>query len=241
MGIVRFILSSSSGKWKEREKEMGIGNGSAAAAAAAMTMHVNASKTTMELKWVRRPKSPNSIDRVGMLSKTKSPPLSQPLLPIFISTKHSHINPDELAQLYSSCNFSCHRFPKYADSESHTPLVEVVDVRKLRIALSHSFVLVSVFCKTQDVLADSSSSMGLGDFFERLATPVSPKNGQLVGFGRAVSDQGLTASIYDVMVIPSLRRLGIGRMIVRRIIRMLTTRDIYDIAAVCSETERFCM
>lgn len=164
-------------------------------------MHVNASKT-MELKWVKRPKCPNSIDRVEMLSKTKSPPLlSQALLPIFISAKHSHVNPDELAQLFSSCNFSCHRFPKYVDSESHTPLVEDVDVRKLRVALSHSFVLVSVFCKPQDVLADSSSSTGLGGFFERLVTPASPNNGQLVGFGRAVSDQGLTASIYDVMVL----------------------------------------
>ena len=31
--------------------------------------------------------------------------------------------------------------------------------------------------------------------------PVTPSNGQLVGFGRAVSDLGLTASIYDVMVL----------------------------------------
>lgn len=29
---------------------------------------------------------------------------------------------------------------------------------------------------------------------------VTPENGDLVGFGRAVSDLGLTASIYDVMV-----------------------------------------
>ncbi|KAK1570434.1 hypothetical protein Q3G72_001820 [Acer saccharum] len=73
--------------------------------------------------------------------------------------------------------------------------------------------------------------------FPRLM-PVSPSNGKLVGFGRAVSDVGLTASIYDVVVIPSLRRLGIGQMIVRRIVRMLTSRDIYDISALCSEDER---
>lgn len=60
----------------------------------------------------------------------------------------------------------------------------------------------------------------------------------LIGFGRAVSDFGLTASIYDVMVIPSLRRMGIGKMIVRKVVRMLTNRDIYDIAALCSEDER---
>jgi hypothetical protein len=43
-------------------------------------------------------------------------------------------------------------------------------------------------------LDESSSS--IVDFF----TPVSPSRDLLVGFGRAVSDCGLTASIYDVMV-----------------------------------------
>lgn len=180
---------------------MGVGN-VAAAATTAVTMHVveSSASKTMELKWVRTPKSQNYIDRLGMLSKTKPPTLSQASVPIFISTKASHVNPDELAQLYSSCNFSCHRFPKYVDSDSGTPVVELVDVHKLRVALSHSSVLVSVFCKPDDAVADSSSSMGLGDFFERLVMPVGPNNGQLVGFGRAISDQGLTASIYDVMV-----------------------------------------
>lgn len=38
--------------------------------------------------------------------------------------------------------------------------------------------------------------MAVTDFF----TPVSPSRDLLVGFGRAVSDCGLTASIHDVMV-----------------------------------------
>ncbi|CAL1382035.1 unnamed protein product [Linum trigynum] len=45
--------------------------------------------------------------------------------------------------------------------------------------------------------------MGLGDVLQRLIPPdlmISPSNGQLVGFGRAVSDSGLTASIHDVVV-----------------------------------------
>lgn len=67
---------------------------------------------------------------------------------------------------------------------------------------------------------------------------VTPENAELVGFGRAVSDLGLTASIYDVMVIPPLQRMGIGRMIVQRIIRMLTNRGIYDISALCSDKDR---
>ena len=32
--------------------------------------------------------------------------------------------------------------------------------------------------------------------------------------------------------------MGIGRMIVKRIVRILTSRDIFDIAALCAENER---
>ncbi|PON92495.1 FkbH domain containing protein [Trema orientale] len=178
----------------------------------------------MELKWVTRPKT----------QKPKSLSLSQPPLPIFISTKLSHVNPDELRRLYGVCNLSGHRFPTQAD--------EFLDVRKLRVALSHSSFVVSVFCQSRDMVSaseeSSSSSMGMGDFLQRVVEPVTPQNGELVGFGRAVSDLGLTASIYDVMVAPPLRGMGIGKMIVQRIIRMLTSRDIYDIAALCSENER---
>lgn len=41
-----------------------------------------------------------------------------------------------------------------------------------------------------------------------------------------------------LQVIPSLRGMGIGRMIVKRIIRVLTSRGVYDIAALCSDKER---
>ncbi|KAJ1387504.1 GNAT domain [Sesbania bispinosa] len=145
-----------------------------------------------------------------------------------------HVDPNRLQDLYATCNHSCHRFPNLLQPQ---PL----DIHKLRIALSHSALLVSVFCKPHhlDAFANSSSSnsimaMAMADFF----TPLTPSRDQLVGFGRAVSDCGLTASIYDVMVNPSLQRMGIGRMIVKKIVRMLTNREIYDIAALCSENER---
>lgn len=44
-----------------------------------------------------------------------------------------------------------------------------------------------------------TSEFGIGELIRR-AVPVSESNGRLVGFGRAVSDCGLTASIYDVAV-----------------------------------------
>ncbi|CAB4301559.1 unnamed protein product [Prunus armeniaca] len=194
---------------------MEISAAAATAAAAAMPMHVvegHTTKKTMELKW--------------MTSVTFSSR----------ATSHATVSPN------------------YVDAGGGRCVVEAVDLHKLRVALSHSSVLVSVFCKPNDVIGCSSSSssclkekqqqqqkkkiVGFGELLQNVVMPVTPLNSQLVGFGRAVSDLGLTASIYDVMVLPSLRGMGIGRMIVKRIIRMLTSRDIYDIAALCSENER---
>ncbi|XP_054788866.1 uncharacterized protein LOC129294478 isoform X2 [Prosopis cineraria] len=195
----------------------------------------------MELRWIRRRSTQTSqINR-----KLRSPTIRSPF-PIYISTDPKHIDLHQLQQLYANCNHSCYRFPNYVDAHG---CVEPVDIHKLHVALSHSAVLVSVFCKPHHIVdedrgGDSTSSadsskmiMGVADFLQSM-TPVSTFDGQLVGFGRAISDCGLTASIYDVMVIPSLRRLGIGRMIVKKIVRMLTNRDIYDIAAICTENER---
>lgn len=69
--------------------------------------------------------------------------------------------------------------------------IEPVDVDKLRIALLHSSVVVSVFAKPE-----------LENDWYRRMIPLTPVTGELVGFGRAVSDNALTASIYDVMVKP---------------------------------------
>lgn len=116
------------------------------------------------------------------------------LPPLFISTNPSHINLHELAHIYTSC----HRFPNVGPDGCVHP----VDIHKLRIALSHSFVVVSVFCRPEDIGDPTPKSfpmMGLPDILRR-TIPVTPSNGQLVGFGRAVSDQGLTASLHDLMV-----------------------------------------
>ncbi|KAL5799833.1 hypothetical protein ACOSQ4_032717 [Xanthoceras sorbifolium] len=201
--------------------------------------------TFMELRWVttRTKKDKNN--------NPKDLNLKPSTIPVYISTNSSDINPPELRELFRVCNHSCHRFPRLdPEEEEDGRVVEPVDVDKLRVALSHSYVIVSLFCRPHDCFEiDCDGNLELfGDGFEKgvpllgnlmeRVVPVSPSNGKLVGFGRAVSDVGLTASIHDVVVIPSLRRMGIGRMIVRRIVRMLTSRDIYDIAALCSENER---
>lgn len=162
----------------------------------------------MELKWVSS-RGKTRMQNLKTPPKSKAPATLQALVPVFISTNPSHVNADDLIDLYSACNHSCHRFPNYVEDGDGCRVVEAIDVQKLRVALSHSEVLVSVFCKPNDVIAKSSSSssgkkqkikVGLGEFLERVVMPVTPFNSQLVGFGRAVSDQGLTASIYDVMV-----------------------------------------
>lgn len=216
-----------------------------AAAAAPMTIKMKAccgygGIKAMEIRWATRKEYSNKVSTT-----------LKPRIPIFISTNPSHINPQELRDLYGSCNHSCHRFPKM---DKMGKLVEPVDIKRLSVALSHSALLVSVFCNKEDVLASDDDCgnerepskgetppvLGLGDLLHRVVPlpVVSPSTGMLVGFGRAVSDHGLTASIFDVMVIPSLRGMGIGTMIVKRIIRILTSRDIYDIAALCSANER---
>ncbi|XWS65646.1 hypothetical protein CRYUN_Cryun05aG0131700 [Craigia yunnanensis] len=206
---------------------------------------------SMELRWIsstsrKKNLNPKPNSREFGSLKSKPPPL---MMPIYISTDPSHIKLQELGELYTSCNYSCHRFPEV---DPKTGIVEeVMDLDKLRIALSHSCVIVSVFCKPQHVNVTKTTNQiqnqeqqkqttkgFIGDLMESVM-PVTPSNGQLVGFGRAVSDLGLTASIYDVMVIPSLQGMGIGTIIVKRIVRMLTSRDIYDINVLCSRKERF--
>lgn len=166
---------------------------------------------SMELKWVRRRRSSNN-SKSSQIDDTKLL-MSQAIkstFPIYISTNPQHVDPHELQKLCADCNHSCHRFPNFVNS--HGVVVESVDIHKLRVALSHSAVLASVFCKPHHVVddgdgggdftsaADSPSSIiGMADFLQSV-TPVTPFDGRLVGFGRAVSDFGLTGSIYDVMV-----------------------------------------
>ncbi|MED6220264.1 hypothetical protein PIB30_043298 [Stylosanthes scabra] len=204
----------------------------AAHAQLAMMIESSTSKnSTMELKWLRTTTTPTTK------STTNKNLLRPPIFPIYISTDPRHADPLRLSDLCATCHYSFHRLPCHVAKDQ--PLL--LDTGKLRIALSHSAVVVSVFCKSQHVLsaADGGDDEGFGvvDLVESV-TPVTPLDGELVGFGRAVSDCGLTASIYDVMVVPSLRRMGIGRMIVKKIVRMLTNREVYDIAALCTENER---
>ncbi|CAA0834494.1 Acyl-CoA N-acyltransferases (NAT) superfamily protein [Striga hermonthica] len=178
-----------------------------------------------------RPISPSSVKVAAQINpKSLSPPIA-------ISTNPVHINLNHLRELYAACNLSGHRFPAVDDSGGFEPIDEI----KLRTALSHSPFVVSAFTRPEFLTTDSeevTNFIGLSGGWMRKLARVTPENGRLVGFVRAVSDLGLTAAIYDVMVHPALRGQGIGRMIVKRIVRMLASRGIYDISALCTGSER---
>ncbi|KAH8480494.1 hypothetical protein H0E87_030682 [Populus deltoides] len=194
------------------------------AAAVPMTIKMKAccgygGMKAMEIRWATRKEYSNKVSTT-----------LKPRIPIFISTNPSHINPQELRDLYGSCNHSCHRFPKM---DKMGKLVEPVDIKRLSVALSHSALLVSVFCNKEDVLA-SDDDCGNEREPSKGETPPVLGLGDLLHRGGAFAC-GFT---FHWQVIPSLRGMGIGTMIVKRIIRILTGRDIYDIAALCSANER---
>ncbi|XP_047048778.1 acetyltransferase NSI-like [Lolium rigidum] len=160
------------------------------------------------------------------------------LPPISISMDPALADPAHVQALMLACAHSCAiRLPAPPGAAARP---EPVDIRKLRTALAHSFLVVSVFCGARFLEledgggADDRRFLGL-----ELGLGLGRRGEQrLVGFGRAVSDVGLTASVHDVVVHPSLQRRGIGRKILEKITRVLHSRGIYDISALCTGKER---
>lgn len=47
-------------------------------------------------------------------------------------------------------------------------------------------------------------------------------NEKMIGFGRAISDGAYQAAVYDVVVLPEYQNLGIGKMIMERILQKVS-------------------
>ncbi|TVU16906.1 hypothetical protein EJB05_32909, partial [Eragrostis curvula] len=118
--------------------------------------------------------------------RSRAPP------PISVSMDPALVDPAHLQALMLACSHSC------ALRLSPAPVpAEPVDINKLRTALAHSFVVVSIFCNARllDDAGDGQRFLGLG-----LDLALGQRGERrLVGFGRAVSDVGLTASVHDVV------------------------------------------
>lgn len=60
----------------------------------------------------------------------------------------------------------------------------------------------------------------------------------LVGFGRVISDGRMHAFVTEVMVQPSFQGQGIGKEIVKILVRGCIERDVRDIQLFCAEGKR---
>uniref|UniRef100_A0ACD5Y4L8 Uncharacterized protein n=1 Tax=Avena sativa TaxID=4498 RepID=A0ACD5Y4L8_AVESA len=118
--------------------------------------------------------------------------------PISISMDPALVDPVHLQALMLACAHSCAIRLSAPDAAARP---EPVDIRKLRTAVAHSFLVVSVFCGArfleEDDGGDDRRFLGL-----ELDLGIGRQREQrLVGFGRAVSDVGLTASVHDIVVL----------------------------------------
>jgi len=57
------------------------------------------------------------------------------------------------------------------------------------------------------------------------------KDAQLIGFGRAISDGAYQAAVYDVAVVPEFQKMGIGRIIMKKILERLSGCNVILYAA----------
>ncbi|KAG0517454.1 hypothetical protein BDA96_09G090800 [Sorghum bicolor] len=131
------------------------------------------------------PSGPKSTKR-----RARAPP------PISISMDPALVDPAHLQALMLACAHNCALRLSPALSVS---AVEPVDLSKLRTALAHSFIVVSVFCGAR-FLTDDREGEGEGQRFLGLELGLERQGERrLVGFGRAVSDLGLTASVHDIV------------------------------------------
>lgn len=105
-------------------------------------------------------------------------------------------------------------FALYPDPPPHAHLAAVSlpqvnfprrDPAKLKIALENTYALVWVRSTKQSRLA---------------------RLGQMVGFARATSDGVLSATIWDVAVMPAWQRSGLGRAMMERLTRQLVANSI---------------
>jgi ribosomal protein S18 acetylase RimI-like enzyme len=107
------------------------------------------------------------------------------------------------------------QFPVFFSSERAIDLYELEELcdavgwarrplRKVRTAIDHSFLVVSMW-------------------------EVRGNRKRLIGFARATSDHAFNATIWDVVVHPEFQSKGLGKELMRYIIRKLRSEDISNI------------
>lgn len=93
-------------------------------------------------------------------------------------------------------------------------------LNKIKIGMENSTVVVAVYAGGMSIFEHV-----LGQFTDGGKQP-------LVGFGRAISDTALVATLHDIMVHPKYRDSGVGRQILNHLTRHLDTQlDVIDVGA----------
>eukprot|EP00250_Pteridium_aquilinum_P015277 c22489_g1_i1 orf=33-506(+) len=139
-----------------------------------------------------------------------------------ISLNRDAVDAVELSALLAATHQNCLQFPLLQADGS---LVQAAQPSKLRLALLHSTLVVSIHMR---------GPIPGGDYMHRKEYEKQQKEGtpflnlslsrprappRLIAFGRATSDHSLTASIHDLAVAPSLQRRGFGRKVLQRLLR----------------------
>ncbi|TYH54044.1 hypothetical protein ES332_D09G140900v1 [Gossypium tomentosum] len=96
--------------------------------------------------------------------------------------------------------------------------------------IEESYQLHSALALRVSSLAASAADSNFLDFN-------SDANTNRVSFSSSSSSSSPQHVSHRFWVVPTLQGMGIGTIIVKRIVRMLTSRDIYDIVALCSKNE----
>ncbi|TYI65130.1 hypothetical protein E1A91_D09G136000v1 [Gossypium mustelinum] len=99
--------------------------------------------------------------------------------------------------------------------------------------IEESYQLQSALALRVSSLAASAADSNFLDFN-------SDANTNRVSFSSSSSSSSSSSPqhvSHRFWVVPTLQGMGIGTIIVKRIVRMLTSRDIYDIVALCSKNE----
>lgn len=151
-------------------------------------------------------------------------------LELVVSTNWRDLDMEEVRALLTATEQNCEQFPRL-DAEG---AVLEVDVRKLKRAIKHSAVVVSISMRGE-LEDDYYVGRPVKDLVEK---PWLGKKRTLVAFGRATSDRSLTAAIHDVAVAPSLQRQGLGRRLVDRIVREIVRYGICDISVMSDAQTR---
>jgi len=61
---------------------------------------------------------------------------------------------------------------------------------------------------------------------------------KLVGFGRVVTDFTLHAMIFDLIVLPDYRGLGIGTMVLQELVKKCREQSLRDIQLFCAKDQK---